>query len=209
MSKPYNYFESSITRSTLLVELAKTNEDHCDDISRAAAVLAVAAYDHYFTSKFSDVLASYLSKNEPNKSLLEMLERGGLNTKVALEIAVMKRPFRRVRSLITKSLSEKTTNRTKAIDNLFAAIDLKGLSGRVHKKAARTNLGTRIDKLVDIRNAIVHSAHLNSHGKPRAINIDDIEARIGEVKLFVETAEQIINEWIKHSDLPALVSATD
>lgn len=209
MSKPHNFFNNSINRSMRLILLAETGCDECDDLLRSAAVLSVAAYDHYFTSKFCDVLASYLRNNKPNKELLELLERSGVNTSTALEIAVMKRPFRRIRSILSNSLSGKTTHRTKAIDNLFAAMNLKGLSGRVHKRTGRKNLGRRIDKLVDTRNEVVHFAHLNSHGKPKKINSQDIRSRIEEIKLFVDTSEDIINEWVKSKNIPTVSSSTE
>ena len=209
MSKPFNYFQTIISRAEGFLYHAQKHEGCKDDVIRGAVVLAVAAYDHYFTSKFCDVLSSYLHKNEPNKELIQLLDRAGLNTKSALEIAVMKRPFRRIRSLLTSFLSGKTTNRTKSIDSLFAAIDLKGLSGRVHKETNRKTLGKRIDGLVDTRNSIVHSAHLNSHGKPKAIHIEDTRARIGELVLFVTTCEELINVWVIKSELPGLASSTD
>ena len=175
MSKLHNYFTHSLARAETLLDLADGQADPNEDLFRSAAVLAVAAYDHYFTSKFCDVLASYLRNNKPNKELLEQLSRAGLNTESALEIAVMKRPFRRIRSLLTSSLSEKTTNRTKAIDSLFSGINLKGLSGRVTKELGKPSLPKSIDKLVDLRNDIVHSAHINSHGKPKAVDGKKLE----------------------------------
>lgn len=208
MSKPFNHFESSIERGKAILALAETDPPEKDDLLRAACVLTVAAYDHYFTSKFCDVLNSYLKNNAANKELLDLLERAGLNTKSALEIVLMKRPFRRIRSLLANSLGEKTTHRTKAIDSLFSAIDLKGLSGRVHKKADRRNLGKRIDKLVDMRNDIVHSAHINSRGHPRNIDGTDIQSRISEVELFVQCSEALINEWVKKKNIPSVTSTT-
>ena len=209
MSKPLNYFLASIERAKSLVERSDQSDAEGDDILRAAAVIAVAAYDHYFTSKFCDVLSSYLRSNEPNNELVDLLSRAGLNTKSAIEIAVMKRPFRRIRALISSSLSEKTTNRSKSIDNLFTAIELYGLTGRVLKETKRKKLGVRIDKLVDLRNEIVHFAHLNSHGKPKKISKVDVGSRISEVKLFVETSERIINEWVKSKKLPSVSSVSD
>ena len=206
MSKPFNYFNQSIARAVILLDLADDQDDANDDLYRAATVLAVAAYDHYFTSKFCDVLASYLSKNEPNKELLEQLSRAGLNAKTALEIAVMKRPFRRIRSLLTKALSEVTTHRTKAIDNLFSGIDLKGLSGRVVKANGKKTLTRRIDRLVDIRNEIVHAAHIDTHGKAKHINAKDIRARIACITEFVSGSETIINDWVKTTKLPNVTS---
>ena len=206
MSKPFNYFDASMTRSKRMMIVAESSGDAADDVARGALVIAVAAYDHYFTSKFCDVLNSYLKNNQPNKELINLLDRAGLRTEAALEIAVMKRPFRRIRALLSLSLGEKTTNRTKAIDNLFAAIDLPGISGRVEKNLSRKNICKRINKLVDIRNEISHSAHLNSHGKPKAIDRADILARINEIELFVSECELVINGWVKSRKLPSVIS---
>ncbi|MEQ6202553.1 HEPN domain-containing protein [Sulfitobacter sp. HNIBRBA2951] len=208
MSKPHNYFTNSLERALALLDLAESQEEPNDDLSRSAAVLSVAAYDHYFTSKFCDVLAGYLRKAKPNKELLEQLSRAGLNTEAALEIAVMKRPFRRIRSLLTSALSEKTTNRTKSIDNLFSGIDLNGLSGRVTKKIGKSSVPKSIDKLVDMRNDIVHSAHINSHGKPKAVDGSKIRMRVQHVALFVNTSEDIINDWVKSSAIASVSSST-
>ena len=135
MSKPYNYFLKSIGRAKKMTEVEIDDDGLRDDICRGAAVLAIGALDHYFTSKFSDVLRRHLEFNQPNKALIELLERAGLNTRTAIELMVMKRPFRRIRSLVSKSLSYKTTNQTEAIDRLFSALDLKGLTGKAKKNA--------------------------------------------------------------------------
>ncbi|MEM5519735.1 HEPN domain-containing protein [Sulfitobacter sp. AS59] len=210
MSKPYNYFLNTIERAENLLQAADEHEDILsDDLARGSVILSVAAFDHYFTSKFCDVLNNYLKNNKPNKKLIERLERAGLNTEMALELAVMKRPFRRIRSLLSKSLSGVTTNQTKAIENLFSAIDLDGLSGRIHKHCNRKNLGRRIEKLVIIRNEVSHCAHINSHGQPKAIDAEDVGARIEELKLFVDSSEIIINQWVKDKKMGAVSSATD
>ena len=105
MSKPFNYFRKSTERAERLIALATDRPDEQDDLLRAGAVLAVAAYDHYFTSKFCDVMASYLKNNRPNAELIDLLDRAGLKAKTALELAVMKRPFRRIRTFLASSLS--------------------------------------------------------------------------------------------------------
>ena len=75
--------------------------------------------------------------------------------------------------------------------------------------AGRKNLAKRIDKLVDTRNDIVHSGHINSHGNPKAIDRGDIGSRMSELKLFVETSEQLINDWVKSKNLSRLTSTTE
>jgi len=211
LSKPLGSFKATVIRAEQLIDLCENEPAlvESDDLLRAAVTLAVAAYDHYFTSKFVDVLNSYLRNNKPNKELVDLLSRAGLNTESALEIAVMKRPFRRIRSLLQTSLGEKTTHRQKAIDGLFAAIELKGLSGRVHNECGRNNLGKRIDKLVETRNSIVHSGHLNTRGKPKAIDAQDTRNRIREIKLFIEATDAIIDDWVKGKPGLSSTSSTD
>ena len=210
MSGPITDFEKTVSRAISLLDFFDTEPEivEADDILRASVTLAVAAYDHYFTSKFVDVLKAYLKKHSPNKELVELLNRAGLNTRSALEIAVMKRPFRRIRSLLQSSLSEKTTHRNKAIDGLFNALDLHGLAGRAQKDAGRNNLATRIDKLVDIRNSIVHCGHIDTRGNPKKISSGDVRARIQEIKLFVETCDKIIDDWVKKRPELSVKSST-
>lgn len=198
MSKPLTRFYSTVDRAEQLCEVHGSVEAllEQDDLLRSATVLAVAAYDYYFTSKFCDILNRHLREKKPSRDLLDMLSRAGLDTRAALEIAVMKRPFRRIRALLTNSLAEKTTHRSRAIDALFATIELHGLTGRVHTATNRKNLGKRIDKLVDARNSIVHSGHWGEKSM-RKIAHDDTLNRIGELKLFVVTADGLINNFVE------------
>jgi len=50
---------------------------------------------------------------------------------------------------------------------------------------------------------------LSSYGKPKKISKVDVGSRISEVKLFVETSERIINEWVKSKKLPSVSSVSD
>ncbi len=196
MNKPITNFKKTIVRAEALITLYESEPDltELDDLLRSAVVLGMAGCDSYFTHKFCDALVPFLKHHDPSKELLNMLEKAGLNTKMALELSMMERPFRRIRTLLERSLSHLTTQRTSAIDTLFGAVELKGLTGRVHSRARRTNLGKRLNTMADFRNEIVHAAHLNSHSKPKTISLDDVKSRLRDVALFVETCDRIIDE---------------
>jgi hypothetical protein len=113
---------------------------------------------------------------------------------MALELAVSKRPFRKIRTIVQNSLSQHTTQRISIIDELFISFGLKNLCENAEKKTGRKKLIKRISRLVDTRNDIAHSAHLNSHNKPRKVNIEDIRGLFDDLKIFVNSCDEIIEK---------------
>ena len=161
-----------------------------DDMIRAAVVIGVAAFDRYFTAKFCDVLVPHLKKAPKlSNDLLVRLEKAGLNTEFALQLAVSKRPYRKIRTIVQNSLSRFTTQRSSTIDALFVSLGLIDLSKNSQKKAKRINLNKRIQKLVEIRNDIAHEAH----GNAKNITSVDIRGRLEDLKLFVTNCDVIID----------------
>ncbi|NRP12803.1 hypothetical protein XMM379_001045 [Aliiroseovarius sp. xm-m-379] len=210
MSKPLHQFGKTIDRANALLDIFSEREFQIatgvpataeyiqeDDIVRAATVIAVAAMDHYFTAKFTDVLATFLKTNEPSDELLKVLEKAGLTTKVALELATMKRPFRRVRTMVQNHLSRYTSHRAAAIDKLFSSLNLKGLCGRAEAKLKRKNLLKRLDNFVELRNEISHSAHISTRGQVKAIDVERIRGLIDDLDWFVRTCDGLIENHIK------------
>ena len=193
---PLTVFRETITRSKRLLDLVDQTayDAHNDDIIRGATILAVAAYDRYFTAKFCDILVPHLkSSTVISKDLIKRLESAGLDTSFSLELIVSKRPFRKIRTIVQASLSRVTTHRSSVINDIFVSVGLKDLTKNAQKRAGRKNLEKRIQKLVDMRNEIAHEAHINAHGNAKTITSADIRLRIEDVELFVEHCDAIID----------------
>lgn len=194
--KPLTVFSETIERSKSLLDMVDHDEEiaNRDDIIRCAVVIAIAAFDRYFTSKFCDVLVPHLKKSPKlSGELIARLEQAGLNTEFALQLVVSKRPFRKIRTIVQNSLSRMTTQRSSAIDELFVSMGLKCLTKNAQARARRRNLKTRIQKLVDMRNEIAHEAHVNAHGNVKQVASDDVRSRITDVEIFVQNCDAIID----------------
>ncbi len=197
-TKPITIFQNTTTRANALLDLYDrgVDLDEADDLLRAAVVLAVAGFDRYFTSKFCDVLVPHLKGDDRiSQEVLDLLRRAGLDTKFALELAVSKRPFRKIRTIVQNSMSRHTTQRASVIDKLFNSFGLSELSANAQRKARRANLLTRISRLVDMRNDIAHEAHNNTRGTPKAIDLADIRSRISDMCIFVNSCWRAPIVW--------------
>ena len=171
--------------------------NNVDDVMRAAVVLQVASMDAYFTRKFIDVLMPYLRSHGPNTRIIKLLSEAGLNTEQALVMATMDRPFRRIRTLITSHLETYTTQRFRAIDELFVCFGVKDLSQHAQASIHRKSLLRRITALVKRRHAIVHAGDIQKGGKLSPINAKQLLGRMEAVLLFVQAADDLIGKAIK------------
>ena len=106
----------------------------------------------------------------------------------------MERPFRRIRTLVERSFSSYTTQRTDVIDNLFKSIGITDFSGNAQKIVKRKNLTATIQSLVKKRNFIAHEGDINTHGNTRAISVEKVENQISCLELFVKGAEELIKK---------------
>lgn len=201
ISKAYEQFEALALRSLNLLALQSAvaashaipkGEYDPDDISRVAIVLSVAAMDSYFTDVFSELLVPYLKKKGPTKDLIELLSVAGLNTKEALAILKLHRPYRRVRSLVNGHLEKCTTQQMDVIDKLFKCYGLKDLSRNAARRTGKKTLLSSIRKLIRRRHSIVHDGDRNSRGKYIPVKKSDIERRIKHVMELVSAADQIL-----------------
>ena len=115
-SKAYMKFSKTIVRCETLAKtysiLADVNQANPElnipapkDIIRASVTLSVAALDAYMTDVFAECLVPYLKKYKPDQSLIELLYNAGLDTKEALGLLSMERPYRRIRTLVSKNYS--------------------------------------------------------------------------------------------------------
>ena len=175
-----------------LVKLPDGGHKCADDVLRGAVVLSVAAMDAYFTRRFAELLVPFLKKKGPNAKLIRMLEIAGLNTAVALELAVMERPYRRIRSLVQRYLSTYTTQRFQAIDELFLALGVKDLSKNAQGMAHRKTLLRRVELLVERRHQIVHEGDNSQNGKLNHIDANESIGRLQDLMVYVEKADTLI-----------------
>ncbi len=195
MSKPLANFKSTIARARQLCELRETvaTLSEPDDLLRSAIVLSVAGFDAYFTDKFSDILVPYLKTRKPGPTLIKILEDSGLNAETALEIAVMHRPFRRIRTLVQAHVSSRTTQRFQAIDELFLSIGVKDLCTNAQRKTGYAAINSRVEAFVLKRHVIAHRADLDTRGKPQKIDAMKTIRRIDDLEKLVIACDEIIN----------------
>lgn len=189
-----------ITLQTPIEKLLKAHPSMKDieaaDMSRAAVVLAVAAMDAYFTDAFVERLVPFIKQTRPGESLVALLRDAGLDTAMALELLTMNRPYRRVRTLVDGHLERTTTQRLKAIDELFICYGLKNFCQNIQKLKNRQNLLASVEKIVERRHKIVHEGDLNAHRRLNAINPTQTKRRIVDVLTFVSGADELLQRQI-------------
>lgn len=200
-SKAHEKFSKTIKRCKTLINsyetLHKLNSKNSEipapkDIVRGAVILAVSALDAYVTDVFSEKLVPYLKRYKADDSLINLLANAGLDTKEALILISMDRPYRRIRTLIQKYYNTYTTQRFKVIDQIFVPYRLKNLSDNAAKKAGRKNIKRSVEKLIERRHQIAHAGDYNSHGKICNIDEEEIEKRVNDLNLIVDKMDEII-----------------
>jgi len=203
-SKAYASFLTAQRRAIAMsehhIELCKlaSGRHHCaDDVLRGAVVLSVAAMDSYFTRRFAELLVPFLKRNGANEKLTKMLTEAGLDIAVALELAVMQRPYRRIRGLIQRHLSTYTTQRFHVIDDLFLALGVKDLSKHAQGAAHRKTLLRSVELLVERRHQIVHEGDHSRNGSLNRIDADELIRRQTDLLLYVEHADALIARAVK------------
>jgi len=194
MARANRKFNQGIKRSYALIAYSREAGDANikDECVRMAVVLAVAAMDDYFTSKFRDMLSHYLKRNMPGDDLLKLLEDAGLDTRMALELIYMERPLRRVGTLIERYFDRYTTQRFDVIDKLFMSVGLKNLCENAERKTGKKRLRASVKTLVEKRHLIVHDADINAHARIRKVDVDRIEKRITDIEEFVLASDSIL-----------------
>jgi len=200
-SNALNKFKKTIARCESLVECYKTlhAQNQADgatpapkDIVRGAVVLAVAAMDAYVTDIFCEKLVPYLKRYTPDPSLVELLSKAGLDTREALNLLAMERPYRRIRTLITRYYETYTTQKFDVIDGIFLPFRLKNLTDNAAAKAGRKSLKKSVGLLVARRQEIAHGGDYNSHGRIKEIDEESIAKRIKHLELLIENMDVII-----------------
>ena len=200
-TKSFSKFKKTIDRCTDLVStyerlhLLHTQEQGSPaskDIVRAAVVLAVAALDAYATDAFAEKLVPYLKKHKPDQSLIDLLHDAGLDTKEALILITMERPFRRIRTLIANHHSTYTTQRFEVIDQLFLPFRLKNFTQNAEAKSGKKLLKTSVEHLISRRHEIVHDGDYNAYGKIKDIDSGVIRKRISQLEILVTCMDQVL-----------------
>lgn len=162
------------------------------DIIRGAVVLAVAALDTYVTDVFSEKLVPYLQQYKPDEELINLLFKAGLDTKEALVLIGMDRPYRRIRTLIESYYASYTTQKFEVIDQIFKPYRLINITDNAAKKTKKANIKRSVEKLVERRHEIAHAGDYNRHGRIVEIDENQIAKRIKHVELMVNCMDDII-----------------
>jgi len=167
------------------------------ECGRSGIVATVAAFDDYFTSRFSECVTPILKCEGPTDGLIVLLAEAGMDLKAALELLHMKRPHRRIRSLIDSHFSEYTTQKFHVIDELYSAIGLPDICENAQKKAKRKNLKISVQHLIRRRHLIVHSGDTDRHNKLRKVDPKDTMKRMQNMKALVKNIEDIVVNRMK------------
>ena len=162
------------------------------DMVRGAVVLAVSALDAYVTDVFAEKLVPYLKKFTPDDDLIQLLSDAGLDTREALNLIHMDRPYRRIRTLIEAYYATYTTQKFDVIDQMFLPYGLKDLTDNAEAKTGRSALKKSVAKLIDRRHDIAHGGDYNSHDKLKDINESQVRKRVSDVRLLVGEMDAII-----------------
>jgi len=205
-------FNEVIVRAKSMLDMSDQvdlDEDLKSDIVRGSLVLAVAGFDRYFTHKFVDLLATFLKTSEISDELVEILGKYGITSKFLLKLlaAQSDRPFRTIRNMIQGDIFYYTTQQTKAIDSLFAKINIRNLTDRVNKKSKSKMMIGRVNKAVFRRHRIVHEADLNMHHRTNKISRAVVENWINALSLFASNSEVIISTLLKENIKGSKISA--
>lgn len=168
-----------------------------NDLLRSAIALSIAGMDAYFTDRFAESIVRFLKKNGAKPDLISLLFDAGLDTKVALEMLTMQRPYRRIRTLVEGYLSNYTTQKQGVIDKLFLVYGVKGLCGHAQNHSKKKKLLTSVNGAVLRRHSIVHAGDLNSHNKPRPIDTKLATRYVTNVEVFVTNAEAVLHKALK------------
>jgi len=162
------------------------------DIIRGAVVLSVAALDAYITDVFAEKLVKYIKKYTPDDSLIQVLNAAGLDTREALTLISMDRPYRRIRTLIVRYYASYTTQKFNVIDDLFLPFRLKNITTNAQAKSGKKRLLASVKKLILRRHKIVHDGDYNSHRRLSAIEAARILKRIKDLEILVKNMDEII-----------------
>ena len=172
------------------------NAPEIADMGRAGVVIGVSAFDDFFTRRFAECIVPVIKAGNCNKLMIEFLGECGLDVAQSLALLTMNKPYRRIRKLVDDRLEHKTTQKFKKIDALFKCFKFHSLSADVETRTGRSTLKSSCKKIIDRRHAISHQGDMNKHGRLNDFSYIDARKRLGHIKLFIDTANQLIAEKI-------------
>lgn len=203
MGKAIDIFHKTIDRSLGLIKIYELTTEKVEfnvhnktDLIRSAVVLSVSGMDAYFTSRFTESLVGYIKKNGATKNLVAVLSDAGLNTEQALEMLTMDRPYRRVRFLVDDYMARQVTQRFDRIDELFKVYGIPELSKNAQGISKKKKLLTNVEVTVKRRHNIAHTGDYNKHDRLIDINPNKTKKQIQNIKLFVDSCEELISKII-------------
>ena len=201
-NKPYTssramvIFGKTISRARTFEVLYETtvkshSVSHPADLIRATVTFSVAAMDAYFTDRFCESLVPFLKNRRAGKDLIHLVREAGVDTEQVLILLTMKRPYRRIRTLVSAYLERRTTQRLDAIDELFLCFGLPEFTKRVEGSMGKKTALARVEKLVERRHQIVHDGDMNEHGKVRPITKATF-SQLDTLEEFVTAADKLL-----------------
>lgn len=205
----YNYCRGVVRRGTAMIHLYEQftappsvgsppsgSDLRLTDLVRTGVVLSVSAMDTYYSRRFVELLVPFVKSKGVTDGLAELLEDAGLDTKQAVEMSMMKRPMRRLRSLLYRHLERKVTQRFGVVDDLFLAYGLKDLTGHAEALTGRKKLRASVELLIQRRHRIVHDGDLDSRGRLRPIRSQEMLRRIVDMCKLVDASEEILRGFL-------------
>lgn len=204
MSKAYSKFKKTICRCEDLVntylELNKLPSSYGispnKDIVRGAVILAVSALDAYVTDVFSEKFITYMKTKTPDKTIIDLLSAAGLDTKTALDLIKMDRPYRRIRTLIDKYYCRYTTQNFRVIDDIFKIYHLQNITANAEKMTGRTTIRDSVRILIERRHEIAHNGDYDKFGRVKDIDEKSILKRIKDLGVLVTNMDTLIDKKI-------------
>jgi len=197
MLKAYEKFGLTINRCRKLISLYSDIKGRdattADDILRSAVMLATAAFDTYVTDSFEERFKTYVSGGHADKKIFDLLDEAGLDSKEAIGLLNMRRPYRRLSTIIKRYYSKFTTQKMEVVDNVFSQYGIKSITLSTAKKSGKQSIKDSTTKLVRRRHDIVHGGDYNDQGKLQQIDEAKVSKRIDNLQLLVKNMEQIIN----------------
>ncbi|MBQ7188933.1 MAG: hypothetical protein IJR99_05900 [Kiritimatiellae bacterium] len=167
----------------------------CDDILRAAVVLAVSALDMYAADRFAEEFVPELKRKTPSKEDVDFFTEIGVGIKEVLGVLkeTPKKPYKRLRKLLDDYLSRNSMQSFSQIERLYKYYGLPKIIDNACEKSGAKTLKNRVGKMLERRNEIVHNCDYDGKNALQPILRKDVEYWIRSLKKLVDNMEQIIH----------------
>jgi len=199
-----------ILRNPSELTMGDFDHEHLSELLRAALVFAVSALDRYFHDMITWHLLAILrgSADKLPKRLADFPVRL-LDAEAAIAHALRSRRQRgtatRPRTILkarfADALHKCTFQSSTEIDEAFAMLGIRKPWGKIAQRMAGNaeDIRSRLDKIIQQRNQIVHEGHVIRSQRPRTIKLHPINPEqtrkdIHWLKKLVQTTNQIVQE---------------